>query len=269
MGRVARPSVGRHGGSCERSKLVGPGLSRGARQACRRQRPRGMEPGHLLCRRRARSRPQGARTRRRKQTGNQRWPRRSRSQHSTQNTRRGNWKHRATEGPRPPQRPSTSRKRRTSRPALTEHVGDERNLIRTVSVRRTGQGRANRYAVYLDRQCTADIVGSECTAYRQRDGLHGQRGRRSPHRRTHTETAGRARGGLRPGRGADRLARGGGLDWVGCEGASAAQGHCCEKQKAPPAPRSAERSHHVGKSTQEQWRVLVSRIRDPVSRAAD
>ena len=28
--RVARPSIGRHGGSYERSKLVGPGLSRGA-----------------------------------------------------------------------------------------------------------------------------------------------------------------------------------------------------------------------------------------------
>ena len=66
---VARPAVGRHGGSCERSKLVGPGLSRGARQACRRQGLRGMEPGHLRCRRRARSRPEGARTRRRKQTG--------------------------------------------------------------------------------------------------------------------------------------------------------------------------------------------------------
>ena len=66
---VARPSVGRHGGSCERSKLVGPGLSRGARQGCRRQGLPGMEPGHLRCRRRARSRPEGARTRRRKQTG--------------------------------------------------------------------------------------------------------------------------------------------------------------------------------------------------------
>ena len=59
---VARPSIGRHGGSCERSKLVGPGLSRGARKACRRQRLPGMEPGHLHGRRRARSRPEGART---------------------------------------------------------------------------------------------------------------------------------------------------------------------------------------------------------------
>ena len=78
----------------------------------------------------------------------------------------------------------------------------------------TGQGRANRCAVYLDRPCTADIVGSQCTAYRQRDGLHGQRGRRSPpHRRTHTETAGGARGGLCRGRGADRL--GVVVDWTG------------------------------------------------------
>ena len=76
--RVARPSVGRHGGSCERSKLVGPGLSRGARQECRRQRLRGMEPRHVVCRRRARSRPEGACTRRHKQTGAQRWPRGSR-----------------------------------------------------------------------------------------------------------------------------------------------------------------------------------------------
>ena len=44
-------------------------LSRGARQACRRQRLPGMEPGYLLCRRRARSRPEGEGTRRRKQTG--------------------------------------------------------------------------------------------------------------------------------------------------------------------------------------------------------
>ena len=95
-------------------------------------------------------------------------------------------------------------RRRAPAPTATEHVGDERNLIRTVSVRRTGQGRVNRCEVCLDRTCTADIVGSQCTAYRQRDGLHGQRGRRSPHRRTHTETAGRARGGLRPDHGADR-----------------------------------------------------------------
>ena len=67
----------------------------------------------------------GRRGHQHKQTGIQRRLRRSRSQHSTQNTRRENWKHRATEGPRPPQRLSTSRKRRTSRPAVTEHVGDE------------------------------------------------------------------------------------------------------------------------------------------------
>ena len=164
-----------------------------------------MEPGHLGCRRRARSRPHGARAAGTSKQGTS--DGRGEAAHSTAHRiregRTGNTARRRA--PRPPERPSTSRKRRTSRPALTEHVGDERNLIRTVSVRRTGQGRANRYAVYLDRQCTADIVGSECTAYRQRDGLHGQRGRRSPHRRTHTETAGRARGGLCPGRGADRL----------------------------------------------------------------
>ena len=112
--------------------------------------------------------------------------------------------------PTPEQRPSTRRKHRTSRPSVRE-VG-ARVLMRTVSVSGAGQGRANRCAVYLDRPCTADIVGSQCTAYRQRDGLHGQRGRRSPHRRTHTETAVRARGGLRPGRGADRL--GVVVDWT-------------------------------------------------------
>ena len=67
--RVARPSVGRHGGSYERSKLVGPGLSRGARQGCRRQWLRGMEARPVVCRRRARSQPEGACTRRHKQTG--------------------------------------------------------------------------------------------------------------------------------------------------------------------------------------------------------
>ena len=162
-GRLARPSIGRHGGSCERSKLVGPGLSRGARQACRRQRPRGMEPGHLLCRRRARSRPQGARTRRRQQTGNQRWLRRSRSQHSTQNTRRENWKHRATEGPRPPQRPSTSRKRRTSRPALTEHVGDESSLA---LYRSEGPDKAGRTAAKCVWTGSAQPISSAASARR-------------------------------------------------------------------------------------------------------
>ena len=72
--RLARPSIGRHGGSYERSKLVGPGLSRGARQGCRRQRLPRMEPGHLQCRQRARSRPEAqGRAGASKQEG-QRWP---------------------------------------------------------------------------------------------------------------------------------------------------------------------------------------------------
>ena len=62
--RTGRREHRRHG-----MKLVGPGLSRGARKACRRQRLPGMEPGHLQGRRRARNQPEGARTRRRKQTG--------------------------------------------------------------------------------------------------------------------------------------------------------------------------------------------------------
>ena len=100
---------------------------------------------------------------------------------------------------------------RTSRPAVRE-LG-ARVPIRTVSVRRTGQGRANRCEVCLDRPCTADIVGTQYTACRQRDGLQGQRERRSPDRRTCTETAQCAQGLLRPDHGADRL--GVVVDWTG------------------------------------------------------
>ena len=108
-------------------------------------------------------------------------------------------------------------RRRAPAPTATEHKQETphietcghrarrgRVLIRTVSVRRTGQGRANRCEVCLDRPGKADIVGTQCTAYRQRDGLHRQRERRSPQRTTHTETAGRTPRGLRPGGGADR-----------------------------------------------------------------
>ena len=84
-----------------------------------------MEPGHLRCRRRARSRPQGARAAGTSKQGTS--DGRGEAAHSTAHRIRegGTRKHRATEGPRPPQRLSTSRKRRTSRPAVTEHVGDE------------------------------------------------------------------------------------------------------------------------------------------------
>ena len=84
-----------------------------------------MERGHLLCRRRARSRPQGAGAAGTSRQGTS--DGRGEAAHSTAHRIRegGTGKHRATEGPRPPQRPSTSRKRRTSRPAVTEHVGDE------------------------------------------------------------------------------------------------------------------------------------------------
>ena len=84
-----------------------------------------MEPGHLLCRRRARSRPQGAGAASTSKQGTS--DGRGEAAHSTGHRIRegGTGKHRATEGPHPPERPSTSRKRRTSRPAVTEHVGDE------------------------------------------------------------------------------------------------------------------------------------------------
>ena len=84
-----------------------------------------MEPGHLRCRRRARRRPQGARAAGTSKQGTS--DGRGEAAHSTAHRIRegGTGKHRATEGPRPPQRLSTSRKRRTSRPAVTEHVGDE------------------------------------------------------------------------------------------------------------------------------------------------
>ena len=75
--------------------------------------------------------------------------------------------------PAPPQRLSTSRKRRTSRPAVRE-LG-ARVLMRTVSVTGPRQYPRNWRKLSLDWPCTADIVGSQCTAYRQRDGLHGQR----------------------------------------------------------------------------------------------
>ena len=163
-----------------------------------------MEPGHLGCRRRARSRrAAGRKGRRHKQTGDQRWPRRSRSQHSTQNTRRGNWKTPRDGGPPPPT--ATEHKQETAHIETCGHRARRgRVLIRTVSVSGPRQYRGNRCEVCLDRPCTADIVGSQYTACRQRDGLQGQRERRSPDRRTCTETAQCAQGLLRPDHGADR-----------------------------------------------------------------
>ena len=93
----------------------------------------------------------------------QRLLRRSRSQHSTQNTRRENWKHRATEGPRPPQRPSTSRKRRTSRPALTEHVGDESSFA---LYRSEGPDKAGRTAAKCVWTGSAQPISSAASARR-------------------------------------------------------------------------------------------------------
>ena len=79
--RVARPSIGRHGGSYERSKLVGPGTvpgrttrmppAKGYRESKRDTCGVGAEPE---------ARPEGARTAGRKEQEGQRWPRRSSSQ---------------------------------------------------------------------------------------------------------------------------------------------------------------------------------------------
>ena len=188
------------------------------------------------------------------------------AQHSTQNTRRRNWKTPRDGGPPPP--------------TATEHKQE------TPHIETCGQGArgTSPHAHCIGHrpptvpQEPAQIVSGLAVHSRyRRQPVHGVQATRWFARAARTTVTaandahrdGWMRAGTAapwPRRGPSR--RGGGPDWEGCEGKSAARARCGEEQKAGRVPRLAERPHQVAKGTQKQRGVPVSGLCEPVCRVA-
>ena len=189
-----------------------------------------MEPGHLRCRRRARRRPQGARAAGTSKQGTS--DGRGEAAHRTAHRIRegGTGKHRATEGPPPP--------------TATEHKQE------TPHIETCGQGARGTsphshcigHRPPTVPQEPAQIVSGPAVHSRyRRQPVHGVQATRWFARAARTTVTaandahrdGWMRAGTAapwPRRGPSR--RGGGPDWEGCEGKSAARARCGEEQKA-------------------------------------